>query len=459
MIKFFSLSKLVILFILFSVLFMIKNYNSINGTRGVIDSDVVQYYGYLPATFIYHDVSLQFTKTYQGRHKFEFVSSVAPNGGLVIKYTMGMSFMYSPFFYGAHWYAYLFGYDTGGYSLPYQIALLFSSLFYFIIGLHFLRKVLEKYFDTFIVAFVLLLIVFGTNLFYYATINGAMTHVYSFSLLCIFIFYTIKWYERQSWLNSLILGVVLGLITIIRPNNILMVLIFMFYGITSFKDIPARFRLFLKNYYWIVLMIFCVAALCAPQFFYWKMVTGNWFFYSYLDEHFFFNRPQFINGLFSFRKGWFVYTPVMLFATIGVFLCYKRLKSFFIPILLFLVIDLWIIFSWWCWWYGGSYGQRALIDIYGLMAIGLGVFLAYLYKQKLWIRYPVVILLLLLTFLNVFNSIQYKHGSLHFDSMTKKAYFYNFGHMEPYGNYYDLLQTPDYDNALKGLPETTKTNK
>ena len=459
MIKKLSISKLVIVFIMLMVLYMIKNYNSLNGSRGIIDNDVVQYYSYLPAALIYHDVSLKFTESYHGPHKFEFWPSMAPNGGLVIKVTMGMSFMYLPFFYGAHWYAYFFGYDTGGFSKPYQIALLLSSLFYLIVGLHFLRKVLEKYFDTFIVAFVLLLLVFGTNMFIFATINGAMTHVYSFSLLCIFIYYTIKWYERQSFRNSLFLGLVLGLITIVRPNNIVMGLIFVFYGITSFKDIGARFRLFFKNYYWIALMIFCVALLCLPQFIYWKMVTGNWFYYSYQDEQFFFNRPQFINGLFSFRKGWYVYAPIMMFATIGVFMCYKHLKSFFVPILLFMVINLWIIFSWWCWWYGGCYGQRTLIDMYGLMAIGLGVFLAFIWKQKMWIRYPVVVLLILLTFLNSFNSIQYKCGALHYDSMTKAAYFENFGHMEPHGKYYDLLQIPDYANAMKGLPETTNTTK
>ncbi len=80
MIKKITLSKLAILFVMVSVLYMIKNYYSLNGTRGVIDSDVVQYYSYLPATFIYHDVSLKFTENYQGSHKFEFVPSMAPNG-------------------------------------------------------------------------------------------------------------------------------------------------------------------------------------------------------------------------------------------------------------------------------------------------------------------------------------------------------------------------------------------
>ena len=149
----------------------------------------------------------------------------------------------------------------------------------------------------------------------------------------------------------------------------------------------------------------------------------------------------------------------MMFALVGLLLSYKRLKPFFTAAIIFILIDLWIAFAWWCWWYGGSFGQRSLIDIYGVMAIGLAVFLAYIWKQKLWIKYPVVLLVLMLTFLNVFNTIQYKYGCLHYDSMTKEAYYENFGHMEPYRKYWDLLQCPDYENAKKGLPETTKNKR
>lgn len=38
--------------------------------QGVIQTDVVSYYGYLPATFIYHDYTMQFVDKYQGEHQF-----------------------------------------------------------------------------------------------------------------------------------------------------------------------------------------------------------------------------------------------------------------------------------------------------------------------------------------------------------------------------------------------------
>lgn len=63
-----------------------------------IDWDVIGYYDYLPASFIYHDFYMDFVKTdakYAEQHMFWPVP--APNGNLVNKYTMGMSIMYAPF--------------------------------------------------------------------------------------------------------------------------------------------------------------------------------------------------------------------------------------------------------------------------------------------------------------------------------------------------------------------------
>src|SRR6185436_10253555 len=106
-----------------------------------------------------------------------------------------------------------------------------------------------------------------------------------------------------------------------------------------------------------------------PQLFYWKHQTGSWFFNSYLNEHFYFNNPHVFYGLFSFRKGWLVYTPIMFFALAGLYTLFKTMKEFFYPVLILFLLYIYVAFSWWCWWYGGSYGQRALIDIYPFLAV------------------------------------------------------------------------------------------
>jgi hypothetical protein len=444
------------LFIVACVIFMIGNYNNWDRGRKVIDNDVVSYYAYLPSLFIYHDVTLKFVKDYKGPHRFEFWPLTAPNGGYYHKTAMGLAYCYAPFFFAAHGYAYLFGYDTGGYSPPYHIALLISALFFAAAGLFFLRKTLEFFFDNTVVAIVLLLTVFGTNLFYYITIEAAMSHSFSFGLISAFVYYSLRWHQSQKYLTTIKLGLLLGWIVFIRPTNIIIVLFPLLYNINSIKDVKGRVSLFLGNFKQLFIILFCMILFWIPQLFYWKTVTGDWFFSSYGDEGFFFLKPQIINGLFGFRKGWFIYTPLMIFAVMGLAMSFKRLKPVSTALLVFMIINLWITFSWWCWWYGGGLSQRSLVDTYALMAIPLGVFISWLWKRKYLVKLPGTIVILALVLLTGFYTIQYRFGGLHYNSMTKKAWFENFGHIEPHGNYWKLLQCPDYDKAKKGIQDTVK---
>ncbi|MEI6122922.1 MAG: hypothetical protein WCQ95_04770 [Bacteroidota bacterium] len=459
MIKFFTLPRLANLFIFFAVVIVLLRYTSWKDKDGIINNDVLEYYSYLPATFIYHDVSLKFAENYLGPHKFAFWPRISPTGHYILKMSMGMSYMYFPFFCVGHVYALCFGYDAGGFSMPYQVALLIGALFYLMLGLYYLRKILQRYFTPFVTAFVLSLIVFATNLFYYSSFLGPMSHVFTFALFSMFIYYSIQWHENPRWTQSLITGLLMGALVIIRPTNILMILFFIFYNIKSFRDIKPRMLLFLKNYSSILIICICLIAYWIPQIIYWKNMTGQWFYYSYLDEHFNFQHPRFLLGLFGYRKGWLLYTPLMGFSLIGFLLSFKKLPSFFVPAFLFLTLNFWIVFSWWCWWYGGSYGLRALIDIYALLAMGLGVFITAVWKLKPWFKYPLILMVLACVLLNMFNIIQFQRGALHIDSMTKNAYWKNFGHMDPYGNYYHLIRHPDYDKAKRFIDDTLSDKK
>ena len=52
----------------------------------------------------------------------------------MIKMTMGMSILYSPFFFVAHGVALMSGYPEDGFSEPYKVFLLLSAIFYLFVG-------------------------------------------------------------------------------------------------------------------------------------------------------------------------------------------------------------------------------------------------------------------------------------------------------------------------------------
>ncbi len=421
----------------------------------IIQWDVIDYYGYLPAAFIYHDISLKFKDHYTGDKKFVFWAKKTATGKYVFKMTMGVSVMLSPFFFIANALAGHLGYNTGGYSTPYRFALVMAALFYLLLGLIFLARVLRFYFSETITALTVLAIGLGTNLFWYSTFEPGMSHVYSFFLVSVFLYLTILWHRRSTIMRTIFIGLVIGLLTLIRPVNVLIALFFIFYDVKNLQGLKEKGLLFWQKRLQVLFIVLLGFLVLLPQFIYWKTVTGHWVYYSYGKEGFFFLHPQIINVLFSFRKGWFVYTPVMFFAVIGIYFLFKNYKQFFLPVFLLLIVYLYVVSSWWCWWYGGSLGQRELIDIYPVMALPLAAIISWVSSRKAWLNYSFGLLLLFSVLLGAFANVQYYYGSIHGDSMTRQAYFNSFGRVHPSPRFYKLIKAPDYDRAILGLPETS----
>ena len=423
-------------------------------SKNVILHDVVNYYGYLPALFIEQDLSLSFLKQEASPNKiYRYTPNKTPNGNYVFKASMGMALTYLPFFASAHLFAKTFAYEADGFSEPYHFAILCSSLFYFLIGIFYLHKVLKRYFNDVIVLTVIFCLCFATNVFYYLTIAGGLSHIVGFSLMAAFMHYFIKWYEQPKIKYSLILGFILALAVLVRPINGLMVLLFLLYNIQSWEGLRARLKFYTANKFVLVLMAITAFVLVLPQLLYWKFISGQYFFNSYVGEHFFFNHPHVFYGLFSFRKGWLIYTPLMILAVIGLFTLKKQLPAFFIAQLAFVAIYIYVVFSWWCWWYGGSFGQRALIDIYSVLAIPLAVFLNFLKLKSVAKTKWLHLFLIFCLVLNIWQTTQAKYNIIHYDSMTGSNYFRVLFTMTKQDNREMYLQHPDYEKALKGEEE------
>lgn len=474
----------------------------------VIEWDAISYYAYLPATFIYHDLSLNFADDYKGPHKLIVWPDRGPAGKYVIKTSMGLSILWTPFFLAGHAVAHLTGTDTGGYSPPYKFFLLVSALFFLTVGLIYLRKILLANSSDGVTAMVLAAFVLGTNLFWYTLYQGTMSHVCSFALISAFVWYSMKWHELQNngtgafsagqkvqvagqegwgfglkaegaghkvagtghnapgtrqyggvqalW-PSIRLGLLLGLITLIRPTNLIIVLIFLLYGVVSGETLRIRIKKLSINYRHLAIIALVAFLVWVPQMTYWKEMTGQWLYFSYgSNERFFFADPAILKGLFSWRKGLFLYTPLMIFAIAGIIALWKRRSPHALPVTLFVPLNIYIIFSWWCWWYGGGFGQRAFIDSYALMGVATASLLTPVITTgktavQRWLRNLTLAAFILLASLGIIQNIQYYNGAIHWDSMTKEAYIDSFGRLHPSERFNELLEIPDYEKAREGL--------
>lgn len=446
----------------FIVIFMTVNMLSVKHWRDeqrVIEWDAISYYAYLPATFIYHDLSLSFADGYNGPHKLVVWPEKGPGGKSVIKTTMGLSILWLPFFLAGHVAALVSGADAGGYSEPYKFFLLLSALLFLLTGLIYLRRILLTHATDKITAPVLAAFAFGTNLYWYSLFQGTMAHVYNFALITAFVWYSMRWHEQPGVVNgkqrtgsAIRLGLLVGLISLIRPTNIIIIIFFFLYGALSRKELRDRAAALMKDYRLLLVMAVTAIIIWVPQMVYWKEMTGQWLWFSYgNDERFFFSDPAILKGLFSWRKGLFIYTPLMIFSFAGIIALWIRRSPHALAVTVFVPLNIYIIFSWWCWWYGGGFGQRAFIDSYALMAVSAAALLTVACTPgRKPFRNAVFAAFILLTSLGIFGNIQYYHGAIHWDSMTKEAFFDSFGRVRPSARFNQLLEAPDYEMAKEG---------
>jgi len=245
----------------------------------------------------------------------------------------------------------------------------------------------------------------------------------------------------------------LGLLSLVRPLCILYLLLWILFGIYNWTTLKDKLSFFLKHSLKILAVAAAFILIWFPQLYYWKVNTGSWFFNSYIGEHFFFNHPHLFKSLFGFRKGWLIYTPLMSFSLIGIFFLIKKHNKFFVALLLFSAVYIYILSCWWAWWFGGSFGNRGYIDLYGALSIPLTAFYAWAINRKMIAKISLIIVVFTLISYQLFQTLQFRYQALHYDCMTKEAYFETFLKLRPTGRYWEVLKCPDYENAKAGLPE------
>lgn len=421
-------SIIILLYILIRAAFFLANWEK----SFILTWDVFGYYLYLPALFIYNDLGdLSFVSEILHTHYNDasfYYAATLPEGGMVLKYPAGMALLYSPFFFIGHICAHLFGYPADGFSLPYQAAIAMGSIVFVALGLLVLRNVLRKYFSDLTVAACLLILVLATNLFNYTAYDGPMPHAWLFTVYALVLWVTEKWHAHPQRWTAAVLGLLIGLAAIMRPINVLIFLVPLLWGVSSRAKLKEKVQLLLKNWPHLVILGLCTIAVGSIQLIYWKVYSGDFLFYSYEDQGFQFLNPFITDGLFSYRKGWLMYTPVMILALIGFWPLYKKNKSAFVPILAMTVIHAYIVFSWEIWWYGGAFGQRPMVDIYALLAFPMAALIEVASKKRV-IAVATFIFAFLCADLNLMMTWQAHApgGGMHTEATTGAYYWKIFG--------------------------------
>ena len=421
------------------VSFIIIN-NFIFSPGNILSWDVFGYYLYLPLKFIFHDLAITNEAIIQGiiakyHNTATFYQALLlPDGNYVMKYPMGLSIIYSPFFFIGHLMAKIFNYPADGFSAPYQCSIFIAGIIYSLIGILIMSKVLLRFFKENISAYVLIIIVTSTNYLVHLTMYGqnAMSHNYLFTAYALILYLTILWHESFKIKYAVFLAITCGMTILIRPSEIVCLIIPVLWVVKSFPSAIEKIKLLLKSKYQVIIFVLILLVIGSFQFIYWKLHTGKFLFNSYggnPGEGFEFKSPYIWEVLLSFRKGWLIYTPIMVFSIIGFYFIYIKNRSIFYALFVYFIINIYIVSSWSCWWYAQTFSQRALIPSYPILAIGLGYFLTWLVQQNKYLKGIIFGLMIGCGLLNIFQTYQFHYGIIDGDRMTKEYYFKVFGKM------------------------------
>ncbi len=383
--------------------------------------DAFGYYQYLPAIFIYDDIQRQ-----------EWVAAVdssyhvvgdgglyqlmeLENGNRATKYLGGAALMELPFFLAGHALAGWTGHAQDGFSPTYQWAIALSPLVYCVFGLLLLHAVLRRWFNDITVALVLVLITLSTNAIQYISVDGAQTHGFLFALYCLFLWATAKWHESPAKRWALVIGATIGLACVTRPTESIMLFIPLLWNTHTKASAKAKWAMVHENRSHLALAAAAGFVMVLPQLVYWKIVTGSFVFdvgskWDFLDPHW--------RVLFGWEKGWFVYTPITILLIIGLF--FMRGRPWWKSVLVFALLNIWIVIAWHDWRYGGSYSARALVQSYPVLALPFAALVQRIISTR-W-RWPFVALCSYLLLSNGWQIRQYNNGVIKYDGMTREEY-------------------------------------
>jgi hypothetical protein len=424
----FSFKVILFIFIVFSINFYEKIEKVVDNSNQCICSyDGFGYYMYNPFLFSKGSLNLNsdWAKEIQNKYcdsTIVYQFHTAGNGKELNIYHMGLAIVQLPSFLLGDVTALFLGFERDGFSKTYHLFYLVNALIFILLGLLYLKKLLRLFFDDRTTGLTILMIYLGTNALATFGIQYDLTHLYLFALNSIFLYHLFK-YQQTDRKRSLILSAVfLGLTACIRPTQVLFGIIPLFIILNNHQG--NKF-IALKKLLWFPLFGIIWN---LPQIYYWHSLGGHFLSPNMHTEEIIIIDPNIIDFLFSYKKGWLLYSPLFLILPIGFYQLFKFNRNLSWSIITFTSSYILIMSSWECWWYAFSFGSRVMTDIYPLLAIVIGFTILAATKMKYKIGFFAFITFCIgLSLFQSFQSIEY---IIHPERMTKEQYWHVFGKTE-----------------------------
>ncbi len=364
------------LFILLFCILLLFGRLSVTGSA--IGGDGVYYYAALRSIAIDHNLDFKNEYEYFHESTSDFTKNrkipVIPEENSITqklpgKYPIGSAIFLLPSFLITHFAVILlgelgFGIPSDGYNIIYQGSAALSSLIYAFLGLLLIYALGKKMFEPKIAFLGTLCIWLSTPLIYYMTMEPLNSQSLSFFCVSLFIYLWFITRKNRNFYKWVILGLVGGFMSIIRYQDSLFLLI------------PIIDALLSKKLFMIFTLLLSATVGATSQLWANNYLFGSPFITGYTGIGFpYLASPKIFYSLFSLERGLLVWSPILSFALLGLYLFIKRFKFLGRLLLFAFLIQLYIVSSWADPSQGDSFGNRILINSNLIFALGLMQFL------------------------------------------------------------------------------------
>ena len=296
-----------------------------------------------------------------------------------------------------------------GLTLPFVRAALVSSFAIGSLGLLVLHLHLRRAFDRG-VAFAATTVLFAaTPLVWYMVYEPAMTHAASFGFVSLFVVVSAALTRvGMSVANSILLGALLGLAVMTRPQEAVFALFPAILLLTAREPLTDRLKAALRLALWalvgispfLVLQGVHTAVLLSRESFALGGSGGGYL--NFFDSHW-------ADTLWSSRHGFFTWTPVAYLAFLAMFAYAIRSTGWAIAAIVIVLLMAWVNGSTADWAGGWSFGGRRFISVLAVLAPGVALIISGLTSR------PMVSMSIVAAIAIVWNQLlvaQYARGTL-----------------------------------------------
>ena len=369
-----------------------------------------------------------------------------PNGLISNPFAVGSALLWAPFFAAAHVYCQsILDLNCDGYSYPYILAINIGTIAWIVLGLMLLLGALRQIESpqrSKTPLFTVSAMALGSPLLFYTLVDLDYSHGNSFFAASLWFFILVRAYQSQRttpW-SSLALGLAIGLLYLVRWQDAI-------YGLLI---TPIVFRWFRLGD---TVSPICFAGgaiiMASLQSVFWWILYGAPFTIPQGANFLRFSHIEGIKFLFSTWNGVFLWHPVFLICMSGLLWGIVRLSkgqdrdlrllalSGLGVVLIEMVISAMSV----DWWSGGAFGQRRLVSLVPIMALGLSLFFSRFLKPYIHLKQVFAGVVLICAMLNILTLLRYQQGLVPYNPVDPGYYP---GTHTPYGHF-------EYERRFKDL--------